>query len=192
MTKLPFLDVSDFTYARGGRILFQDISFALFGGDVIVLKGPNGSGKTTLLRCLAGIPQAIPNITTSQNMTQGYVGHLNALKMGMTVRQNLLLQSQTNPDQVTQILKSRGLSALEHRFIRTLSAGQRRQIALTRLVLSGSEVWLIDEPTTHLDDVAAKQFWDMLSTHTQGGGAAVLTSHTAVPISYAKVITLHG
>ena len=192
MTKLPLLHVSDFTYARGGRILFQDISFSLFAGDVIVLVGPNGSGKTTLLRCLASIPQSIPNIKKSQNLTQGYVGHLNALKMGMTVRQNLLLHYQITSEQVTQILKARGLAALEHRLIRTLSVGQRRQISLIRLTLSGAKVWLMDEPMTHLDETAAKQFWHLLDAHIQEGGAAVLTSHTAIPIAHAQVIPLHG
>ncbi|MBM3632434.1 MAG: heme ABC exporter ATP-binding protein CcmA [Alphaproteobacteria bacterium] len=191
MTNVPLLLVSDFTYARGGRILFQDISFSLFSGDVIVLMGPNGSGKTTLLRCLASIPEVSANIMKSQSFSQSYVGHLNGLKMGMTVQQNLLLQSQATPKRVRQILEAKGLDALKNRFISTLSAGQRRQIALTRLALADAQVWLIDEPTTHLDKAAAKQFWHMLAAHIQGGGAGVLTSHTVVPFSQAKVITLH-
>jgi len=154
--------------------------------------GSNGSGKTTLLRCLAGIPQAVSAIEKVEGLSQSYVGHLNALKLSLTVRQNLLQQTGATPVQVIQTLATRGLASLADRPLKTLSVGQQRQVALTRLSLSGAKLWLVDEATTHLDEAATTQFWGTLEAHLNTGGAAVLSSHIPVPIPDAKVIILHG
>lgn len=192
MTLLPLLNVSDFSYAKGGRFLFKSLSFKLLGGEILALIGSNGSGKTTLLRCLAGIPDVLSGISKETSLTQSYVGHLNALKARMTVRQNLLSQTGETPERVTAFLEEMKLTSLAERQIGTLSAGQRRQVALLRLPLSGATLWFVDEPTTHLDETATMRFWNILDMHIKKGGAAVLTSHTPVPLPHAKVIQLHG
>ncbi|MCE3231054.1 MAG: Heme exporter protein [Alphaproteobacteria bacterium] len=192
MTALPLLNVSDFTYAKRGHFLFEKLSFTLGAGEGLVLKGPNGSGKTTLLRCLAGIPDALPDITKASGLTQSYVGHLNALKAGLTVQQNLCHQTGVTPVSLAKTLEGRGLLHLLDREVRTLSAGQRRQVALLRLPLSGATLWLADEPTAHLDDTATTRFWQELDTHLKKGGAAILTSHTHVPLPHIQVMPLHG
>ena len=189
---LPLLKVMNFTHIKGGRPLFKDLSFELTPGQAIVLMGSNGSGKTTLLRCLAGIPDTYPEIIKAPNLKQSYVGHLNALKGSLTVRQNLLQQTKVSSGQLTKILEGRELSFLLDRDLRTLSAGQRRQVALARLPLSGAKLWVVDEPTTHLDATATAHFWSSLEVHLMAGGIAVLSSHTPVPLTQAKVVTLHG
>ncbi len=192
MMALPLLKVTDFTCIKGGRPLFKNLSFGVHSGQAIVLMGPNGSGKTTLLRCLAGIPDTLPGIIKTPDLTQSYVGHLNALKGSLTVRQNLLQQMKITSDQLPGILKDRGLAAFQDREIRTLSAGQRRQVALSRLPLSGAKLWLVDEPVTHLDPAATKRFWVSLESHLASGGVAVLSSHTPIPLTSVKVVRLHG
>ena len=192
MTPLPFLKVSDFSYAKGGDFLFKNLSFKLLGGEALALIGPNGSGKTTLLRCLAGIPDTLRGISKKPFLTQSYVGHLNALKIRMTASENLLSQTGKTPDRVTALLEEMKLTSLANHQISTLSAGQRRQVALMRLPLSEADLWLIDEPTTHLDEAATMRFWNILGMHLKKGGAAVLTSHTPIPLPHAKVVRLHG
>ena len=192
MMVLPLLKVTNFTKIKGDRLLFKELSFELVSGQAVVLMGPNGSGKTTLLRCLAGIPDTLPEITKAPDLSQSYVGHLNALKPHLTVQQNLLQQTKVSSEQLSRILKDRGLAAFQNREIRTLSAGQRRQVALARLPLSGAKLWLVDEPTTHLDAAATAQFWTSLEMHLSAGGAAILCSHIPVPLSQAKVVMLHG
>lgn len=192
MTKLPLLKVMNFTQNRSGRLLFKNLFFEVHSGQAIVLMGPNGSGKTTLLRCLAGIPDVFPEIIKAPGLRQSYVGHLNALKSSLTVRQNLCQQTKVPPEQLTKTLEDRGIASLRDREVRALSAGQKRQVALTRLSLSGAKLWLVDEPITHLDAAATAHFWASLQAHLRSGGAAVLSSHTPVPLSQAKVVTLHG
>ena len=119
------------------------------------------------------------------------MGHLNALKSYMTVGQNLIHQTDATSQQVSMALEERGLLAFVDRQIRTLSVGQRRQVALTRLSLSGAKLWLVDEPSTHLDETATQHFWTILDAHLRAGGAAVLSSHSPVPLSHAKIVRLH-
>ncbi|MBM3468673.1 MAG: heme ABC exporter ATP-binding protein CcmA [Alphaproteobacteria bacterium] len=192
MTSHPILIVSNLTYTYAGRLLFRDLCFEVCPGDAIVLVGPNGSGKTTLLRCMAGIPESRPAIIKNKGLKQSYVGHLNALKLHQTVRQNLLNQTGATSERLMKILLEKRLSSLLDREVRTLSVGQRRQVALARLPLSETKLWLVDEPTTHLDKTAAAHFWEMMEKHLKTGGAAVLTSHAPVPLSKTKVITLNG
>lgn len=191
MMLFPLLQVVNFTHIKGDRLLFKDLSFELQAGQVVVLMGPNGSGKTTLLRCLAGIPDVPSEIIRAPDLTQSYVGHLNALKGSLTVHQNLLQQTKVTSGQLTKILADRKLASLQDREVQTLSAGQRRQVALSRLPLSKAKLWLVDEPTTHLDTAASDRFWGSLETHLTSGGAAVLSSHTPVPLTSAKVVRLH-
>ncbi len=192
MTPLPLLKVMNFTHLKGGRPLFKDLSFELTPGQAIVLMGPNGSGKTTLLRCLAGVPDTYPEIIKAPGLKQSYVGHLNALKGSLNVRQNLLRQTKAPLKQLTKTLEGRELFFLLDRDLRTLSAGQRRQVALARLPLCRAKLWLVDEPTTHLDAIATTHFWASLEAHLTTGGIAVLSSHTPIPLTQAKVVTLHG
>jgi heme exporter protein A len=154
--------------------------------------GPNGSGKTTLLRSIAGIPERPPQITKAQDITQSYVGHANALKAHVTVVQNLLSQTNATSDELIRVLTKFNILELSDHRIQTLSAGQRRQVSLARLPLSKTQLWLIDEPTTHLDERATTNFWDMVRAHQRSGGAAIISSHMPVSLSDTMVLNLHG
>lgn len=186
----PFLRVLSLSYAREGVLLFKDLSFTLGSGEAIILVGPNGSGKTTLLRCLAGIPDTLPAITKGEGVTQAYVGHLNALKAKLTVWQNLEHQTQAADEDITKWLREMHLSFLADRLVYTLSAGQRRQIALAKLFLSPADLWLVDEPTSHLDQQAATRFWEGLARRLEKGGAAVVTSHAPVSFPQGRVFQI--
>ena len=186
------LSVSDFSYQRNGRLLFKNLSVDLYAGESLFVQGANGSGKTTLLRRIAGIPVPLPAIIRHPCVTQGYVGHLNALKPGLTVLQNLQGQTGCPPEVWRQKLEKLRLGYFCDRKTGSLSAGQQRQVALARLILSNAVLWIADEPATHLDDAAKNRFWAQTRAHLGAGGIAVISSHGAVPFPDAKVLTLYG
>jgi heme exporter protein A len=181
-----FLRALNLTNIRGSRRILNNLSFDLHAAEALIITGPNGSGKTTLLRCLGGIPEDHPAVMKQDCLTQSYVGHLDALKAHLTARQNLAYQTRASPESLANL----EIVSFLDRKVRTLSAGQRRQVALARLGLSKAMLWLVDEPTTHLDQAAATHFWKKVEDHLATGGAAVITAHTPVPLVQARTLNL--
>jgi heme exporter protein A len=186
MTSHRLLSASNLTNVRGGRHILNNLSFDIYQGEALIVTGSNGSGKTTLLRCLSGIPDDHPAVIKRESVTQAYVGHLNALKAHLTVRQNLIRQTKATPESLAAL----EIAPLLDREVRTLSAGQRRQVALARLPLSNAALWIADEPTTHLDTLATTHFWETVTRHLAMGGATVIAAHTAVPLPKVRTLNL--
>jgi len=147
---------------RGERLVFRDLGFRLGVGGALVLAGPNGSGKSTLLRLLAGLVRpaagrvlwdgtdAFSDIA-GHGRRVTYVGHQDAVKPGLTVTENLRFAAAVSGRPIAAALAAVGLEALADLPARMLSAGQKRRLALSRLVLSAAPLWLLDEPTLGLD-----------------------------------------
>ena len=179
---------------RGGRLVFARLDFSLAAGEMLVLRGANGSGKSTLLRVMAGLTPvlggeirwgdgAIQADRIAHNSRCHYVSHQDALKPVLTVRQNLQLwQSLRNgtPERIELALEHLGIARLADLPARLLSAGQRRRLALARLVAMAAPLWLLDEPATALDADGAARLEQVLRDHLAGGGRVVLSSHGEV------------
>ena len=202
----PSLDVADLACRRGGRKVFERLSFALGAGELLALTGRNGSGKTTLLRALAllvrpdagairwqgGDVQAEPETWRGR---LAWLGHLDGLKGDLTVCENLLTAERLRgggpaDDRLDLALVAFDLNALAHRPVRTLSAGQRRRTALARVVLSQAPVWLLDEPLNALDAPAQQAFRLALDKHLAAGGLAIAATHAALGVVGAKSLEL--
>jgi heme exporter protein A len=179
---------------RGGRLVFARLGFSLVAGEMLVLRGANGSGKSTLLRVMAGLTPVLSGEIRwgdgqiladrlAHNSRCHYVGHQDALKPVLTVRQNLSLwQSLRNgpPERIDLALEQLGILRLADLPARLLSAGQRRRLALARLVAVPVPLWLLDEPATALDADGASRLERVLGDHLADGGRAVLSSHGEV------------
>jgi len=192
MSQKTILTITNLTLSKNDNTLIYDLSLSVSHGEVLVIIGPNGSGKTTLLKSIAGIPERAQQISKDQYIKQSYVGHANALKAHLTVAQNLSHQTEAQTEAISGILNQFNISELAHHRVQTLSAGQRRQVALARLPLSRAQLWLVDEPTSNLDKRATAQFWDMVRIHQGSGGAAIISSHVPVPLSDSSIVNLHG
>jgi heme exporter protein A len=204
---LPLLEVIDLACRRGGRRVFDHLSFTLGTGELLVLTGRNGSGKTTLLRALALLvrPDAGTvhwqgaDIRAEPETWRGrlaWLGHLEGLKGDLSVRENLLVAERlrgapTAEDRLDSALAAFDLANLAVRPVRTLSAGQRRRVALARVVLTQAPLWLLDEPLNALDAPAQAAFRAVLQTHLAAGGLAIAATHTALGIS-AKSLELQA
>ncbi len=183
---------------RGERLVFRDLSFSVLAGGALVLAGPNGSGKSTLLRLLAGLgrPAAGRLLWDGQDALAdlpghaervAYVGHLDAVKPGLTVAENLEFYANLMPPSPTMMvaaaLTSLALTDLADLPARMLSAGQKRRLALSRLALTSAPLWLLDEPTLGLDTAAIARFGTLLHTHRDRGGIVIAATHVPLPLS---------
>lgn len=179
----------DLTCIRGERLLFAGLSFAVSPGRMLVLRGPNGSGKTSLLRLCAGLlPAAQGHLAWQGQRVEdahglarhlAWLGHAEALKPALTVRENLSFWARFagQAGAVDAALAALDLVALADLPARFLSAGQRRRVALARLVAADRKLWLLDEPTTALDSAAVALFAALLRAHLSAGGLAIAATH---------------
>ncbi|HKK29253.1 MAG TPA: heme ABC exporter ATP-binding protein CcmA [Alphaproteobacteria bacterium] len=191
--------------ARNGFWLFEELSFRLTPGEVLLITGPNGAGKSTLLRILAGLlPPAEGRAgfearepSVEEGPRRHYLGHANAIKVALTVEQNLgFWASLAGQDKSTRAaalnaaLEAFDLMALRDLPARVLSAGQKRRLALSRLIASPAALWLLDEPTTALDAASTRLFEQAVTRHRNAGGLAVIATHQSLTMPGAQRRTL--
>ncbi|MBZ0215437.1 MAG: heme ABC exporter ATP-binding protein CcmA [Fimbriimonadaceae bacterium] len=184
---------------RGERVLFQDLSFDIAAGQSLLVEGANGCGKTTLLRTIAGFarPDA-GSVTLEDGQAEAdlreqlhYIGHLDGAKGTMTVEENLIFWCRYLGGNTSAMPQD--LFGLEEIFdipAHYLSAGQRRKLALTRLLAVKRAVWLLDEPSVSLDTEARAILSAMMTQHVKDGGILLATSHTDLGVSFSRHLRL--
>jgi heme exporter protein A len=197
----------DLACRRGGRKVFERLSFSLEAGELLALVGRNGSGKTTLLRALALL--VLPDqgtirwqgadVRVGPEAWRGrlaWLGHLEGLKGDLSVTENLQVaerlrgHSSTGIGRLDAALAAFDLLTLADRPVRTLSAGQRRRTALARVVLAQAPLWLLDEPLNALDAPAQAAFRTALAGHLAAGGLAIAATHAALGVAKARTLEL--
>lgn len=176
--------------SRGEDVILSGVHFTLTSGQALVVEGPNGGGKSTLLRALAGLlPLDKGTITfisheefADANLPDAlhYLGHDNAMKADISVRDNLAFWQTMNGThhlRPAEALDLVGLSGLDDVPFGHLSTGQRRRVAIARLLVSWRPIWLLDEPTAGLDARAQAQFSAIMDTHLDDGGIIIAATH---------------
>ncbi len=172
------LSVHELSVARGGLSILCDVSFDLFPGQALVLRGRNGIGKTTLLRCLAGLQPVLNGTIDVGADAIAYASHADGIKSMLSVAENLRFWAQVfGTTDIETALVAFDLVALRDRMAGTLSAGQKRRLSLARLVVSGRPIWALDEPTVSLDQASCLLFAQAVQTHLDAAGAAIIATH---------------
>lgn len=202
------LQVNGLFCERGDRQLLNGLSFVLEPGQLLHVRGRNGAGKTSLLRIVASLfePtsgdilwQGKPVQQQRDNYLQDllYLGHLDGVKGDLSCIENLridnaLLASGLADEALWEALAKIGLRGFEDVLVKQLSQGQRRRVGLCRLLLSKAKLWILDEPFNALDAKAVQMLANLIETHLQAGGMALLTTHQQVPLDsdYVREITL--
>ncbi|MGB3386665.1 MAG: heme ABC exporter ATP-binding protein CcmA [Pseudaminobacter sp.] len=185
---------------RGGETVFSDVSFALGEGDGLIVTGPNGAGKSTLLRTVAGLLPVGAGAIRLDGATEDfptlasachYLGHENGMKKALTVSENLAFWQEFLGDPhlpLDEALEMVGLDTIGHLPFGYLSTGQKRRIAIARLLVSYRPVWLLDEPTAGLDKHSEIQFIALMKAHLEDGGIIIAATH--LPLGLDEVTEL--
>ena len=174
---------------RGEKLVFRDLDFTVPDGGALLLTGPNGSGKSTLLRVLAGLLRPAAG-EVHWDGSVAYVGHQDAVKPALTAAENLRFAAAVGCGDVASALTAVGLDALADLPARMLSAGQRRRLALARLLLTRAMLWLLDEPTLGLDSASVERFGGVLARHREHGGIVVAATHLPLPMDGTAELAL--
>ena len=197
----PALEAHALQCIRDDRTLFSKLDFRLEAGNALILEGRNGSGKTSLLRILCGIrlpdsgnvtwgEETIEKLGPDYHMHTAYVGHRDGVKLDLTPLENLAMARALGvPNDITleAALEKVDLSGFEDVLTRNLSAGQQRRLALARLLVTDTTLWILDEPFTSLDVHGISVIEELLDTHTSAGGMIAVTSHHAVNLEHTRV-----
>ena len=195
------LEADNLECVRGERRLFAGLGFKLEAGELLYLQGKNGAGKTSLLRMLIGLlpPETGEIRWKGQSINSEefrtdlcYLGHLNAIKEELTPLENLLAAARLADEALTEddaidALEQVGLAGREDLACKYLSQGQKRRVALARLVKEKRPLWILDEPFVALDAAAVDWLAGIISGHLQRGGLAVRTPRQLVSIPAGTV-----
>ncbi|HEY1725652.1 MAG TPA: cytochrome c biogenesis heme-transporting ATPase CcmA [Steroidobacteraceae bacterium] len=190
---------------RGEQHVLRGVCLAVSLGECLQVTGANGAGKTTLLRALCGLVPleegricwrgddvAFDRLAFHDELN--YLGHDNALKADLTAAENLryavALRRRVTSAQIAAALARTGVAEAERQPVRQLSAGQRRRVALARVLLGGGALWLLDEPGANLDAHGQQLLRELIAQHLQAGGLAVIATHHALDLPGAPLRSL--
>jgi heme exporter protein A len=177
---------------RGDRHVLQGVSAQVQPYELLHISGPNGTGKTTLLRVVSGLlrpeqgsvtwlGRSIATARTQYQAALAYASHEPALKADLTALENLHfavgLKRRVTAKELRAALDRTGVTACADLPARVLSAGQRRRVAMARVLAMSASVWLLDEPYTNLDASGSALMSELLQSHVAGGGLALVVAH---------------
>jgi heme exporter protein A len=187
------LSIENLAVRRGERLLFAGLDLEVAAGEAVALTGRNGAGKTSLLRAIAGLVRAEAGrigfgaVEAGEARAAGIhlVGHQDGLKPARTASEELSFWSRWlggTAASAEAAAEAMGLAPLMELEVRRLSAGQRRRLALARLLAARRPLWLLDEPLSPLDADWRSRFAGVMQAHLANGGLIVAAVHDPLPI----------
>ena len=199
------LSASDIALERGGRELFAGLSFSLAAGEALVVTGANGAGKSSLLRAAMGFLAlakgaiALEGADASLGVAEQahFLGHADGLKGALSALENLefwagLLGGPPARPALVGALAQLGLERAADIAVAALSAGQKRRVALARLLVAPRKLWLLDEPLTALDGAAQARCAALMQAHLDAGGLILAATHAPLGLAGARELRLGG
>ena len=199
------LKLDQFFCEREGHPLFNPVTVSIEPGDIIHIAGPNGAGKTTLLRALCGLfdewsgnlywqgrSMRAPDYDVRAQLL--YLGHAPGVTKALSAAENLRwafgVRGECTDFSISEALDKVGLAGYENIPCHQMSAGQLRRVALARLYVTTTKVWLLDEPFTAIDKKGVAQLETLLHTHVSNGGMVLMTTHQSLSQQNIRTLEL--
>jgi len=199
------ISAKNLSCVRNHKTLFEDISFELSSGSLLLVEGKNGAGKTTLLKLITGLrrPESgnvlwnnkpIDDIDNEFNRNLAWLGHHNPIKDEQTALENLTMLGHIRPRNQTDYIEALStvqLANAKHKLVKTFSAGMKRRLSLASLLIADTPLWVLDEPQSSLDKNGIVLFENLAEQHLQEGGMIIMTSHHPVAIDASRIQNLN-
>ena len=194
------LTLENFSPSQEDKVLFENFGITLFQGSITEIKGCNGSGKTTLLEEIATLKESNGVVKFNKNKINkidwlhnvNYIGHKLGLKENLTVLENLKFFAALHgfDAAIESAVHTLSLDEFLNVKISELSSGLKKRVALSKLLLKGSPIWLLDEPFINLDDQNKEILTNMILARAYQNGIVVFTSHEEIKISNLLVLNI--
>lgn len=194
------LSVRDLACRRSGRLVFAGLGFDLGPGNALLVTGRNGAGKSTLLAILAGRLRAASGQVELDGAGEAtlperlhWIAHRDGLKTALSARENLAFAAAMLGEECRtprDALERVGLPHVAEMPVAYLSAGQRRRVALARLLVAHRPIWLLDEPTSALDATSQEMLFDLMREHRAAGGIIIAATHLPLPLDNAQSLAI--
>lgn len=200
-----YLNINSINLKRNNKILLDNFNLKIKEAQTVILSGDNGSGKTSLLEAICGIINTSigkinlfhkSKLVKHHNNYIFYLGHQNALKNELSVYENLSLWSNlssilASKNLIEEKLKYFEIENIKNIEIKRLSLGQKRKVALTKLLLTKCKIWLLDEPMNGLDPKSEEKLFELINIHQKNKGITLLSSHKKIAFKNVKEINLN-
>ena len=198
------LEIISVYFRRNKRLIFNNFNLKLRKSQIIILIGDNGAGKSSLLDIAAGIlkpekgtikinKEPLEELGSNKKEKFTYIPHKDSLKDYLTVEENLtnwisLLESNISKNEFYESLKFFNLHKISQNPVINLSHGQRKKVSLTKLLLSKTKLWLLDEPFNGLDSSSTCKCKVLIHNHIKNNGSIILSSHINFELKASKKI----
>ncbi len=177
------MKIINLTLQRNDRNILDNISLDIHAKSFLNIYGANGSGKTSFLKVITGISEIESGAVVNYSNNNVYVGHKYGLKTNLTVSENLMLDLQNNnvdkKNKLAEALEVYEMSKYRDTLVKHLSHGQQKRVSLMRTLLLDSDIWILDEPFSALDEetkvILNKTFVDA----NRSNKTIIITSHSA-------------